>query len=326
MTDPHKILSNALAGATINGRGATILSYCWPHVKFRNRLLAIIAVFLRNIYMVLIALSGVIAGGDRFFIFREFSNGVMFLLIPLTFFIRGRCIFNVNHNLKNIEHRFPWSIRVMSVLGYYFLIFDGQNLVTYIPPNLRKAFIFTPFPCVAMGGAYKKTEGGVARIGVVGDFRSEKTDSTEFSGILKSVSEMSRSTIQIGVRSSVALRDVSVPDGVLVRSTAGHSEYISFLSDCDVLLVLAKREAYFSRNSGTIMDAIACGVIPVVPNLPVLESQVTTPRKVGVVYSDYFGIQKSIVEAIEKMNALRSAMDDYLAMRGLPVQLFLDRQ
>jgi len=79
---------------------------------------------------------------------------------------------------------------------------------------------------------------------------------------------------------------------------------------------LASRSAYFSRNSGTIMDAISAGAIPVVPNFPVFRSQVSDPVPVGIVYDRMGDIAVSIERSLGDIETISFNRRAYTASRS----------
>ena len=74
---------------------------------------------------------------------------------------------------------------------------------------------------------------------------------------------------------------------------------MQFLSDSDVVLIFANQKQYFYRHSGTIMDTVACCAIPLVPNFPILASQVLEPAPVGAVYDSL----STIPDALTKLES-----------------------
>jgi hypothetical protein len=68
-----------------------------------------------------------------------------------------------------------------------------------------------------------------------------------------------------------------------------------------MILIFADKSKYFYRHSGTIMDAVACGVVPVVPNLPILASQVLEPAQIGVIYESVTTIPEAIEMVVSSL-------------------------
>jgi hypothetical protein len=102
---------------------------------------------------------------------------------------------------------------------------------------------------------------------------------------------------------------------VNVIGTESRVEYLTFLRTIDVLILFARKDRYYCRHSGTIMDAVACYAIPVVPNFPVLASQITLPVQVGLAYDGLEEIVSTIANARQNHCMFRENIPQYLRGR-----------
>jgi hypothetical protein len=87
-------------------------------------------------------------------------------------------------------------------------------------------------------------------------------------------------------------------------NTKSHQKYLKFLSSCEAILILANKKDYFYRNSGSIMDSISCGAVPIVPRFPVFISQINKPVKIGFAYKSL----EKINEVLSIFNTLIPAL------------------
>jgi hypothetical protein len=152
-------------------------------------------------------------------------------------------------------------------------------------------------------------------LAVVGDFRAEKGDPEKIRTLLKALAEDTRWTVQIGKHGTKAALFGS-GEGITVVDTSSHADYLRFLSTADAVLVFADADKYYARHSGTVMDAIACGAVPIVPDLPVIASQVHNPEVVGITYPDLSDLKAYVIKAIEEREAFAINRLAYFKARG----------
>jgi hypothetical protein len=182
-------------------------------------------------------------------------------------------------------------------MGFRFLLFDGLKVVNTLPKSMQKAFLTPFFPLVYSNSRISKSRKSEQRliVSVVGDLRSEKGDVNEIGDLLGKLVDLQRWEIRCGVRET-KVSPLKHIKGLNFFHTGSRMQYMQFLSESDVILIFANKKQYFYRHSGTIMDAVSCGAIPLVPNFPVLASQVREPVPVGEVYNSILSIPDILIK------------------------------
>ena len=104
-------------------------------------------------------------------------------------------------------------------------------------------------------------------------------------------------------------------DSVEKVKTDKYEEYLAFMQSVDILIVFADKQKYFYRHSGTVMEAIANGVIPIVPNYPILASQVNIPLPVGLTYESLEELYQLVNEALSMAESFRTNRLSYFEKR-----------
>jgi len=249
---------------------------------------------------------------------REFWNVPLLIVSPLLFLFRRRMYFNINHNLSSLPHRFPLSVVLLSGLGFRFILFDGCLATAKFSSAIKRQFSTPLFP-VSIESASEETPALHSdkrfAVGVVGDFRSEKGDTEGLTQIMAGIAEIPGVDLTIGLRGpTLAIERAGLAAQFI--STRSRSEYLAFLRNIDVLILFARKDRYYCRHSGTIMDAIACYATPVVPNFPVLTSQISRPVQVGLTYDGLTEIIDTIVDACRNRCVLRENIPRYLRARN----------
>lgn len=323
MTDPHKILSEIFIHATINNHPALLISYKPITNNAQTRLKSLCYIFSMHYSMILTILHECKINKLRYFIVREFSNIALLFFCPLILKHRKKIVFNINHNLKDVSNGFPKSIYLLALLGFNFLMLDGDLICNYIPRKIKNKFIFFPFPTRKRDTPIRLNKRETTKIGIVGDFRDEKAPLGIVSTMIADLTTLPNTNILIGYRTEKVIRQLLLPQCVTVISTESEKEYESFLHQLDILIIFAKRNSYFSRHSGTIIDAASYGVIPVVPSLPVFESQILTPLQIGVTYVDLLEVKDVVAHAIENAQQFKSNLREYINIRSRAIQIYI---
>jgi hypothetical protein len=148
----------------------------------------------------------------------------------------------------------------------------------------------------------------------VGDFRSEKGDARELFKIMGRIAEIPDTDLLIGLRTPMPWIQHSGL-AAMVIGTESRVQYLAFLKKLDVLILFAREDRYYCRHSGTIMDAVACRATPVVPNFPVLASQIMLPVQVGLTYAGLAEIVGTIANVRRNHRMLRDNISQYLRAR-----------
>jgi hypothetical protein len=321
--DPHLILSKAFEGATINEQKAVIVTYGHSEQQNSSRIGRYFVVALQNIKLINSIRRALKSNLDTHVLIREFSSVCLLVLAVFIFPLRARMVFNINHNLKNVEDRFPLILYILAKIGFNFLMLDGYYLEQYIPASIKQNILIHPFPChrSLRSRTYKIDPHILINIGVVGDFRAEKGSLSEITGAVKELALLNSCNICIGARNPSAVQLYFKDMDIQIANTGSHEQYHAYLNSLDILLIFAKRETYFRRHSGTIMDGISHGVITLAPNFPVFKSQLEVPVTIGITYQSSAEIKATAVLAIQQINCLRNNLVKYISHRVAPLNL-----
>lgn len=322
--DPHLILTQAFEGVVINDRITKIVTYNFSERSNFSKIGSYIFVLSQNIKLVKSIIKITKANSNTHILVREFSNSCLLLLALLIFPQRGRIVFNINHNLKNIENRFPFALYILAKLGFNFLMLDGYYLQPYIPRSIRDKILVHTFPCrpSLKSRANNNDPNRHLNIGIVGDFRSEKGSILEITKAVKEIVSLKFCTVCIGARNSSFVQQNFKDAEIKAISTDTPEQYYDFLNKLDILLIFAKRTTYFSRHSGTIMDAIGCGVVTLTPEFPVFKSQLKIPIDVGMTYNSLEEIKNTVIRAIDQLYNFHVNISEYIALRDSPLRLY----
>lgn len=291
--DPHTILSAAFEKCLIHGHKPVVVKSRFARLHSKIRAVRLVLICLAMPLMVLDI--WVAALTRKPIVVREFWNLPLAAVCLLLWPLRHRIMFNINHNLSGLPQQFPASLRRMATMGFHFILFDGSDAAKQFPAEVLPAFHFPLFPCVV--GSAARAPGSPPVLAVVGDFRAEKGDPVKIRTLIKTLAKDTRWTVHIGKHGNKAAL-FGNDEGITIVDTSSHADYLSFLSTADIVLVFADSTQYYVRHSGTVMDAIACGAVPIVPNLPVIASQVSNPDAVGITYSDLSDLEACVIKAI----------------------------
>ena len=316
IADPHDVLSLALSRLRINGVSPIVIRSRLATLRSRYKLVRYLIVCFAMLLMIPDVWLAV--RQNRYVIVREFWNVPLLLASPLLMAWKRCVFFNVNHNLVGMPEQFPWSLRVLARLGFQFILFDGKDAGSMLPGSVRPQFWFPLFPIPEQLSSRRGQRHSVLPVvGVVGDFRAEKGRAVEIGTLLNTLTNNGACEVKIGYRSSAHLLPLNGL-GVKFIYTGTRSTYLEFLRSVDILLIFAKRETYYCRHSGTVMDAIACGVVPVVPDYPLLKSQVSDPVVVGATYHSLPEIPTMLQSLSKSCMETSTARCAYIAHRLAP--------
>jgi len=284
--DSHEILDNVFNNIFIRQQKPIVIHSGITSYKFDYYLLSLLATFLASIDLFLRIYLTYLRNKSRDIVIREFWNLPLLFSSIFLLPIRQKLFFNINHNLKSKNLRIPIPIKILALMGYKFILFDGSLLASKFPQYIRKQLYCPFFPLPPQKEKFKKNINNSKKIivGVVGDFRSEKINYHKLITMLQKFKKNKNILIFFGSQFDIVAKSI---DEMIHFSTNTHKEYINFLQSLDYLIIFAKKESYYFRNSGTIMDAISCGTIPIVPNYPVFNSQISDPIQVGLCYKSF---------------------------------------
>lgn len=321
--DPHQILSKAFENAFINDTIAKVITYDYKKNNNSSKIGKIWFVVSQNWGLIKKIRKIRKFEDSTQILVREFSNICLLIFSALTIQHRKYVIFNINHNLKNIEHQFPLTLYLLAKLGFRFLMLDGFHLKQYIPKSLQRQMLFQLFPCDDAHRPYnpKPSEESELTVGIVGDFRNEKSPMATVIDVTNRLQQIGNVKIKIGARSPTPVEEIFSKSKIKVVCTAEKFRYYEFLKNTDIILIFAKRESYFSRHSGTIMDSVSHGVVVVAPSFPVFESQLNNPITIGITYNSIAEIDDAIQKAASKLSTLRANMPSYRKARETPLKI-----
>jgi len=249
---------------------------------------------------------------------QEFSNIPLVLIFPFIRFRRGKLFFVVNHNLQWAGHRTAEkaAFRLLGRTGCRFVFFEQipEAALRELGVNCKACFSL-PHP-VPDSGQIRTRSGGIKRIGVIGQFRAEKG----IDGLLQcleslvpgydvvvgvpNVSEFKKHS-KFGSAGWFELHDTGCPD-----------IYQKVLCGCDVMILNYPDAGYAFRASGLIADAAAAHVPAVVRKLPVLESQISNPVRIGESFDELDGLKDALGRADEKLSRGAYPFDEYIRSRS----------
>jgi hypothetical protein len=153
-------------------------------------------------------------------------------------------------------------------------------------------------------------------VGLVGNFNSDKTTLTKFLSYIRIIKNINLVVLKIGLRTrDEELINLLTAEGVEFCYTSSSAEYINFLKSLSIGVVLAKKERYYFRNSGTIADMAASGVVVICPDFPVFRSQIENPVTIGALYSSELDVDKAILKVLSDLVGIRDNLKLYNKFR-----------
>jgi len=315
--DHHAILDVAFSALTINGHSPAVTRAITRRLTSDTRWMRILLVIAST--MALPFQCYLSAMRKRYVLVREFWNLPLLVAAPLLFPIRRRIIFNINHNLFGQTTRLSKVLKLLVRSGFRFLLLDGALSQFIIRTTDGGGIYSCRFPAGAdqflSCGERDLNRQSQVTVSLVGNMRPEKIGDFSVADAVVEIAKIPRVKILLGRRAGE--QEVpTLPDIVQIYDTTDAASYLRLLRMSDYVVILASRSAYFSRNSGTIMDAISAGAIPVVPNFPVFRSQVSDPVPVGIVYDRMGDIAVSIERSLGDIETISFNRRAYTASRS----------
>jgi len=236
---------------------------------------------------------------------REFLTLPLLFVSPFLYRRRKKIWFLCQHNIafatKKISHRI--SLRILSRLGFRFIVYDDSTLWSIIDKSPHKYCIKSiPHPIqtfISKDETPYHTNQSL-RIGIVGNFRPEKSPDWAIKTILHELQEGKKLhgySLLIGSPDPIFLSSFS--NVVTLINTESHENYISALRSCDILVLAYDEESYSHRPSGVLSEAVGSGCAVVTPDVPGLREQVHFPSTVGATYSARDGLIDAILSATD---------------------------
>ena len=315
--DNHEILNDALSKVVFVGYNSEIIKNDFANLTSDFKFFRILLVIARSIKLLSI-IPKVVFDRSRVYVIREFSNYSILFLSPFLFIARNNIFLNINHNLISSDYSLPIPIKFLCKMGFKFIFFDGEFALSAFSPVYRSNFITPLFPISDRNNSDSKLDNSKFMIvGVVGDMREEKINIEDFEEFLINTLKKPGFKIKLGVSSNNHNKSNHYKSlGVEVSSTYSKEDYFDFLKSLDVLIIFAKSERYYYRHSGTIMDAVSFGVIPIVPNYPIFKSQISNPFQVGTTYQNISELNDVIRSLVKDRKKFHLNFSGYVKKRS----------
>jgi hypothetical protein len=306
--DPHISLNEAFKRLKINGEKVMFVKSRIANFHSKLFLIRLILVLISSLIQ-LYDIFVLIIKFRTTIIVREFSNTFMLLFSPIFFVFRKHILFNINHNLIDFNSNSFSPIKIMCSMGFRFLLLDGSLAVSSFPKRMRAQFLTPFFPLTRqINKSYKTFIKKKKRIlGIAGNARLKRINVDRFHKIIKNLAKVKNWEIRIS-NSFNTNDDLKNIKHIKLFNTKSYQKYLKFLSSCDAILILANKNDYFYRNSGSIMDSISCGVVPIVNHFPVFISQISKPVKIGLEY-------KSLDKINEVLSIFNSSIPNLIKNR-----------
>ncbi len=250
------------------------------------------------------------------YVVTEFSNWMVFICSPVLFLFRKNVFFVINHN-ATYKGRFSYILKILLWLDFHFILFDGGKIVKMlsIPKKMNLHTPFFPIDNVRFqkySPKINKSEINVVKVGLVGIFNNSKTNYDDLSQCLHQLTSNSNVQVLFGIRGmDTDLENFLSKFGIGYVYTSTSEDYSKFLSKIDIGVILALREKYLFRNSGTIMDMAASGINVVCPDYPVFRSQIEMPSQIGVCYNNIGDVSEAVNEVINNFDLFRKNLQFY---------------
>ncbi|MBI6630994.1 hypothetical protein [Pontibaca salina] len=311
--DPHQIYTEAFRHLSVNGQPPIVVAsrlkaYTSSYYPVRVVLSALAALFLVvDIYRARPRQHAVFV--------REFWTIPLLVTAPLIWPVARSVLFNVNHNLTGASDSVPWPIRLLARLGFQFVLFDGASSLAHFPAQVRPSLHTPLFPSVApprprLGHALP------IRVGLVGSIGSIGAKNELFFRKLTQIANEEDIELYYGARDDLP-EPLRLIDGLRIYDTRSRENFRAYLELLDIAIFVASAESYYYRHSGTVMDAVSSGVIPVVPGFPVLRSQVSMPCPVGVYYDAFNQLPNAVCNAVAEFKTLSTNRTTWHGARAM---------
>ena len=314
--DPHIILNRAFERLQIKNEKIIFVQSRIVNLDSKFYLIKLILVFIRSVFQVY-DIFLLIIKFKKTIIVREFSNYAMLLFSPVLFLFRKHILFNINHNLIGTNFNNFLPIKIMCSMGFRFLLLDGSIAVSRLPKVMRTKLLTPYFPLTCQ--VYKSRKILIKKknrvLGIAGNARLKGTDMAQIQKVIRNLAKIKNWNIHVSnfFKNKIYFTNYK---NIKFFDTRSRKKYLKFLSSSDAILIIANKKDYFYRNSGSIMDSISCGAVPIVPRFPVFISQVNKPKKIGLVY-------ESLENINEVLSAFNSSIDVLIQNRK---RYFFERQ
>ena len=301
--DSHLVLNQALKRLQIKDEKVIFVQSRIVNWDSKFYLIRLILVFIRSVLQVYDVLQSIIKF-KKTIIVREFSNYSILLFSLILFFFRKHILFNINHNLIGNKFNSLFPIKIMCSMGFRFLLLDGSIAVSRLPKVIRTQLLTPYFPLTCQIYNTRKISIKKKRIlAIIGNARLKKINVVQIQKFIINLAKIKNWDIHIS--NSFKNKDYFENyKNIKFFDTRSRRKYLKFISSSDATLILANKKDYLYRNSGSIMDSISCGAVPIVPCFPVFISQINKPAKIGLAYKSLKNINKILLAFNSSINLL----------------------
>ena len=250
--------------------------------------------------------------GKKCILVRDFSNIPLACVFPIIFWKRRDLCFLVNHNLqwtlssKAEKLTFRW----VGLLGGRFVFFEQVpvDVLSNLGLNAGR-YASLPHP-VPDSQTIRNRVGGVATVGVVGQYRLEK-GVDEMLERLKPLADRFRIILAFpNPQDFLSQSRLSQESWFSLVDTSGLDDFQQTIAACDVVVLNHPAEHYSCRASGLVADAVAAHVPVIARNLPMIRNQVKLPCSIGECFDDL----SELGACIERVSSgLSSGVYDFCA-------------
>ena len=310
--DPHQVYADAFRHLLVDGQMPIV-------IVSRLRQFTSSYYLVRAILSVLSALLLVVdiyrawPGRQKIFV-REFWTIPLLVTAPLLIPFSGSVLFNINHNLTSNQNGLPWPIFILARLGFQFVLFDGAGSVEAFPESVKGAFKTPLFPCSSTPH-HRQMDKKLCRIGIMGSIASIEEAGADLVNHLEQLGNDSGFTLCYGARGRIP-QPLGALSQLEIIDSYSRAEFQAYLETLDFAIFVASARSFYHRHSGTVMDAVVSGVIPIVPAFPVLESQISNPAQVGRSFRDYEELVEIIQSARENPETLANNREGWSNARS----------
>jgi hypothetical protein len=258
---------------------------------------------------------------SRVVIVREYTNFAMALVAPFLWPWRNRIIFNVNDNLApQLSALSRGSLHLMRRCGFRFMLLDGAHVQHELEARLGAMHLLTPYFSVTDRRdpvAARNRQSSPFRVGFVGYFRPDKGGVDALAEAIRALQQLPDLEVALGYwnRAQAEQLPADVREALVLHETLRYPDYLSFLSSCDAIVVLAT-PAYLLRHSGVLVDSVSRGTPVLCPDYPLLAFQALQPVRVGATYATLEELPARVQEVKAGYGELVRNFDEYFRVRS----------
>ncbi len=255
---------------------------------------------------------------------REFLTLPLLLVSPWLLKHRERVWFLCHHNIafasKRVTHR--WALRLLSLLGYRFVVFEDRSLWRSVSRNFNPRCIATlPCPIIPLRPEPSPNSRDAARplVGFIGNPRAEKSSDWAIQMLLDHLAKAgTERPFEILIGTSDQAFRAKWGARATTLDTKSYPDYLRALEMCNVIVLPYDPSAYAYRVSGVLSEAVASGCAVVVPAIPGLTQQISVPGIVGSRYEMPGDLPQAVISALHlsRTRRFQSAVKAHRLDRG----------